>query len=274
MRSRALITLLMVALLFAPAIGMSIGQSPDDLFVQGTVTDNQGEPMQGVNITAKNVTTSDTFSALSTENGTYNITLPSGVYNISAEFPNYTANITYSNVLVEEGLMGLNFTMREVLGRLTGYVTNGTVPIAGATVHLTSDNYNISGKVTYGNDGVEGVRVTITSDGYSTSTYTSSEGNYTLSGVPLGIYTITFSKDSFVEEELQVSLSPFETKNLDIDLEKEVTEDEGFIPGFDLPHSLMVVGMILSLITLILALGIRYSIGKRPGLLLEEEEEK
>ncbi len=334
MRSRALSVLLVVAFLFLPALGVvSHAQSADDVFIQGTVTNEQGGAIEGVNITARNTTTAERFSALSDENGTYNITLPAGMYNISTDLPNYSANITYNNVLVEEGLMNLNFTMREVLGKLTGYVTNGTVPITAATVHLTSEQYNystnstvplgaytinnirpgtyvayaekdgywtsyhqraitiergdeiqvnftleeqpatISGKVTYGSDGLEGVKVTIASSGFSTFTYTDNEGNYTLSSIPLGTYTITFSKNDFVEEEMQVSLSPFETKKLDVSMEKEVTEDEGFIPGFDLPHSLMIVGMILSLITLVLALGIRYRIGKKPGLLLEEGEE-
>jgi hypothetical protein len=86
---------------------------------------------------------------------------------------------------------------------------------------------------------------------------------------------VTFQKDEYEERTVQVSLSPFEKKKYDLNLErKPVSGDTGFIPGFDLSHSLMIVGLCLAIVILSIATYIRYRVGKKPGLLAIEREEE
>jgi hypothetical protein len=331
---RIALIVLISSLILLSALACPIqANGPFDREISGTVVDEQGAPFSGVNVTARNVTTGESFHSLTDEGGNYSISLPSGVYNVSASFTNHSTNITYSNMVISEAdLTGLNFTMRELLGTITGYVTNGTAPVTGAAVHLSGElnytsnstiplgaytisgirpgtyvayaeksgywtNYHdlpvliergkttrlnftleeqpatIYGRVKVGGDGIAGVMVTVTSGGTSFNAQTDTEGNYTLSGIPVGTYTITFSKTDLVSQDLQISLSPFESKRLDVTLEREVREGEGFIPGFDLPHSLMIVGLVLALITIIFSLLVRLRVERKPELLDKEEAE-
>jgi len=319
-------------------LSVQMGEAADppyERYVSGTVVDPEGVGFEGVNVTASNVTTGEIFHCLTGVNGSYNISLPTGIYNLTATFIDFTANVTYSLVSVQaENLTGLNFTITEVMGTLNGFVTNGTAPVTGVTVHLVNELYNYStnstiplgayeicgiepgsyvayaeklgywtsyhdrpvmiargkstpinftmeeqpaallGRVTYAGRGLQGVEVTVTGGGFTSTTTTSSNGNYTMTSIPVGSYTVTFSKKGYIEQEAQVSLCPFESKKLDVALEKVPETGGGFISGFDLPHSLMVVGLMLALVTLIMALIVRIRVGKRPELLEMEQEEE
>lgn len=319
----------LVIALFVPGV-----MAQEVMSVEGQVTLPDGDPLAGVNVTATNVTTGESYHSMTNESGAYNLTIPTGTYNITASYTNYSADTSYTGVLVNVSLSGIDFVMSELLGTLRGYVTNGTAPVPSATVHLMNEFFHYTGNsttplgeyeivdiapgvyiayvekrgywtalhdrpveierdkvslldftieeqpavlfgtVSFGGDGLEGVKITIVSSEFSTSTLTDSGGNYTLSGIPLGSYTITFSKEGFVDQTMRVSLSPFESKKLDLSMEKEVSDQGGFIPGFDLPHSLMVVGMILSIITLISAMIIKLRVQRNPELLMQEEEEE
>lgn len=331
---RILVSALSILLLPVILIGLASAAGLYDQEIRGVVVDSNGVPLSGVNITAENTSTGETFSVTTDQEGNYTLPLPLGVYNVTAHLENYTANITYSKLVVDEGrTIWANFTMYEILGTLTGYITNGTVPVPGATVHLRGDrNYSanstiplgaytitdiepgtyivyvekagywttyydkplyigrgdvihldliieeqpatVYGQVVLAGKGLEGVVVTLTSGSVSLSTVTDAEGNYTLSGIPAGTYTIRFSKSDFVTQEFTISLSPFESKRLDVSLERKgAAGSDGFIPGFDLPHSLMIVGLMLALITLIFSLAIRVRVERRPELLEMEEVE-
>ena len=95
MRTGVAVTLIVVGLLFVVLAQTGEAAWPDDLLVSGTVIDEQGEPFAGVNITAENTTTGERYYAITEANGTYNISLPVGSYNISAIRTNYSANTTY-----------------------------------------------------------------------------------------------------------------------------------------------------------------------------------
>lgn len=331
---RIIVSALSVLLLSVILMGSASAGGLYDQEIRGVVIDSSGTPLSGVNITAENTTTGESFSTTTDPDGNYTLPLPPGVYNVSARLVNYTANITYSGLVVDEGETNwANFTMQEILGTLTGYITNGTVPVAGATVHLKGEyNYSanstiplgaytitnirpgtyivyvekagywttyydkplligrgdvvhldfiieeqparVYGQVLLAGKGLEGVTVMLTSGSASFSTVTDAEGNYSLSSIPAGTYTIRFSKSEFVTQEFQISLSPFESKRIDISLEREEAGGlGGFIPGFDLPHSLMIVGLALALITLIFSLAVRMRVERRPELLEKEEVE-
>lgn len=327
---KSTLTMMLIAALVIGLAAGAVGQGV--VSVEGQVSLPNGDPIEGVRVTATNVSTGAKFHSQTNESGAYSINLPPGIYNITATYTNYTANTSYDELMVNESVVGINFTMSELLGTLTGYVTNGTAPITQATVVLVNELGNYSGnsnpfgvyeitgiapgvyiayaekggywaafhecpveirrgevtrlnftleeqpavlfgRVTYGGSGLVGVKVEIRSDEFTTSTLTDSQGNYTLSEIPLGSYTITFSKEGFVEETMTIALSPFESRKLDLTMEREVTDTGGFIPGFDLPHSLMIVGLILSIITLILAIFIKLRVQKDPALFMPEEEE-
>ncbi len=311
-------------------------QVPGELHVAGAVVNETGAPFPGVNVAAVNMTTGSTYFSISDVTGDYNITLPSGTYNISASLLNYSANRTYVGIIVNSDISALDFTMTEILGSLAGHVTNGTAPIVGATVYLRSALFNYSGvstgplgeyslakvepgtyvayaektgywtayhtepvviargrttelnftldeqpamlfgKVAWGGGPVLGVQVILESATFTASTNTDANGNYTISNVPTGSYTLVFRKQGYVEKSVQISLSAFEEKRYDVVLDKEPIEGStGFIPGFDLPHSLMIVGLMLAIIILIASIVIRHKIIHKPELLaLEEEPEK
>ena len=311
-------------------------QGTGELLVTGTVTSEAGDPLPGVNITALNTTSMVSHYSMVNETGNYSISLAEGVYNITASFTNYTANISYSNVPIGPATNKVfNFRMVEILGTLIGHVTNGTIPILGAKVVLTGDQYNYSansslplgfyvidkirpgtyvahaeksgywtvyhdraivitrgvttelnftileqptklfGTVKTDGNAVRDVQVLIASAGYSTSTVTDANGNYTFSNVPVGTYTLTFKKDGYEERSVQISLSAFESKKYDANLDRKPVEGGGgFIPGFDLSHSLMIVGFCLAIAILLFAIYIRYRVLKKPELLAIEREEE
>jgi hypothetical protein len=235
---------------------------------------------------------------------------------------------------IEANVTDLDFTMTTNLGTVTGFVTNGTVPVTDAEVHLRNDeneyvaystiplgrydivdvepgtyvafasmdgyqtNYSelpvvvtggqeimldfnlteepatIFGRVVYGNNGVSDVRVDIESGPYTRTVYTDSMGNYSIVGIPMGEYQVGFSKDGYISQQFEVTLDPQVPRVLDVTLEKEADPGGGFIPGFDLPHSLMVLGLACALITMVFAIVVRFRLEKRPDLLEREEEEE
>ncbi len=310
-------------------------QSPDEWWITGSVTNETGAEFPNVNVTAENTTSLASYHALVNSSGEYNISLPVGIYNVSASYANYTANITYTSVHIGPGFPNvLDFRMIEILGVLSGHVTNATVPIQGATIVLTGQrNYSaistsplggytidrilpgtyvahaekmgywtayhdtpvvitrgkitdlnftlleqpttLFGKVTSGGTPLSGVKVTIASTEYTTSTSTDTNGNYTISSIPVGTYSVVFEKEGYEEKTVQVSLSPFESKRYDLDMESvPVSGGTGFIPGFDLPHSLMIVGLCASIAILIICVYVRYRVAKKPDLLAIEREEE
>ena len=306
--------------------------------IHGQVVNGTGAVFPGVEIRAVNVTTLESFKATTGADGNY--TMPgafrSGLYNVTAHYINYSANITYANVLVKNGeAVRLNFTMNELLCRLTGYVTNGTTPVYSATVTLkNSDNtysnvsvnplgrYEIdkvqpgvytvmaskvgyydsgqgvpvvmvrgenvdmdfvlieqpaelSGKVEYDGSGLKGVSVKLSSSLFTAETVTDGDGNYSFSQVPSGSYTITFSKDSFLTKTLNVGLNPFEVRELDLDMEYDSANNtQSFILGLDLAHSLMVIGLTVSIMLLVIGIYVNHKVRRKPELLDRDDSEK
>ena len=332
------ISVLLLALSFMLCAVHLPGQAEGSVLgtsILGTIVSEDGAAFSGVRIEAVNATTSHTFTAFSGVDGNYSMPLDPGLYNVIASLPNHTANVSYAGVLVTLGQeVHLNFTVSEVLCTLTGYVTNGTQPVYGATVTLLNSQYNytgvsinplgqyvidrvnpgtytviadkagyypsdaqppiemvrnvtknldfemeeqpanLTGIVVYQGDGVTGVKVVLSTALFTADTFTDENGNYSFQLVPAGSYTITFTKDKYQVKERSVSLSPFEVKRLDVELEYDSENNtKKFILNFDLAHSLMIVGLIASLIVLVIGLYVNYKVRKKPEL-LEREREK
>lgn len=324
-----LLSTLTVSLVALPASGQG------ELSVSGTVTDGSGAPMTGISVTAVNTT--DPAMAYDTTTGTdgsYSLELPPGTYNISAAAQIFRANASYVNISVDSDVDGVDFTMTEILGTVTGHITNGTTTLAGARVTIANEERNYSvfssaplgafvitdvhpgvyiayaeregydrtyyptpvtvvrgasvdmnftlteqpsrllGKVTFNNAPLSGVRVTAVGDDMSERVVqTDGEGIYRFDTIPAGHYTLTFTRSGYDSVEVSVNLAPLKDNVKDAQMKRAAVQGgEGFFPGYDLSHSLMIIGLALSLITIVAALFIRYRVRRRPDLLSEEEE--
>lgn len=321
---------------YLPQEVSSAGVSGTD--VTGQVLNETGSVLPGVEIKATNVTTLVSYRATTGADGNY--TMPGnfvpGLYDVTASLLNHSANVSYPNVQVRNGeSVRLNFTMLEVLCKLTGFITNGTTPIYGATVTLINEQRSYSnvsvnplgkyeihkvqpgtytvvaskvgyytsdpmppvvlargetksidfvlqeqpaelgGKVEYDGSGLKGVTVTLTSALFTAETVTDEDGNYTFSQVPSGSYTITFSKESFLSRSMSVGLTPFEVRELNLEMEYDSANNtQTFILGLDLAHSLMVIGLTVSILVLVVGIYVNYKIRRKPEMLDQDESEK
>ena len=132
------IALLLMLLSVLPQSPAEAAGPLNPFFISGTAVNETGVPLVNVNVSATNVTTHFSYHALTDVTGNYNISLPAGTYNLSAAMVNRTANVTYHNVLVGPGnVTGLEFTLSEVLGHVSGHVTSGEVALGGVTITLS-----------------------------------------------------------------------------------------------------------------------------------------
>jgi len=321
---------------FIPDQVSSAGVSGTDL--TGRAVNETGAAFAGVEIKAINVTTLVTYRAITGADG--NFTMPGnfvpGLYNVTASYLNHSSNVSYSNVLVKSGqVVRLNFTLIEVLSKLTGYVTNGDTPIYGATVTLINDRRSYSnvsvnplgryeipkvqpgtytvvaskvgyyssdpmppvvmvrgetksidfvlqeqpadlgGMVEYDGAGLKGVTVKLSNPLFTVETVTDDEGNYSFSQVPSGTYTITFTKQEFLTKSFSVGLTPFEVRELNVVMVyDDANNTQTFLLGLDLAHSLMVIGLTVSIMILAVGIYFNYKIRRKPELLDSDESEK
>lgn len=321
---------------YIPDRAVSAGINGTDIL--GQVVNETGSAFPGVEVRATNVTTLVSYKATTGADGNY--TMPAnfvpGLYNVTATYVDHSANVSYSNVLIKSGqTVRLNFTMSEVLCKLTGYVTNGTTPIYQATVTLINSEHSysnvsvnplgkyeigkvqpgtytvvaskvgyyssdpmppvvmvrgetkeidfvlleqpaeLSGNVEYDGSGLEGVTVKLSNALFTAETVTDDDGNYTFSQVPSGSYSITFSKENFVIKTLSVGLTPFEVKELNVEMEYDSANNtQTFILGLDLAHSLMVIGLTVSIMVLIIGIYVNYKLRRKPELLDRGEDSK
>jgi hypothetical protein len=321
---------------FIPDHASSAGVSGTDVI--GRAVNETGAAFAGVEVKATNVTTLVTYVAITGADG--NFTMPGnfvpGLYNVTASYLNHTPNVSYSNVVVKSGqVIRLNFTLTEVLSKLTGYVTNGETPVYGATVSLINDQHSYSnvsvnplgryeipkvqpgtytvvaskvgyyssepmppvimvrgetknmdfvleeqpadlgGTVQYDGAGLKGVTVKLSNPLFTVETVTDEDGNYTFSQVPSGSYTITFTKQEFLTTTLSVGLTPFEVRELNVEMDyDDVNNTQTFLLGLDLAHSLMVIGLTVSIMILAVGIYVNYKIRRKPELLDKDDSEK
>lgn len=134
--------------------------------------------------------------------------------------------------------------------------------------------YALQGVVRSGQNPMPDVTVTLISErgGDKHTVTTSGDGGYEFNDLLAGNYTVTFSKSGYRTMEKAISLPDDST--LDIEMERMgLPARDGFLAGYDLGHSLMVVALGLAVATLIVALFARYQVRKKPELLSRDDSE-
>lgn len=335
MRRAAFVGLLLLTVLLLPALATPAGAADGDetVTIEGTVRDADDTALAGIEVIALNTNTSQAYVTNTSGDGTFLLAVPTGWYDISASSETYQANGSYQDRHVTAAVEDLDFVMTEILGTVTGHVTNGTTTVAGSRVvlvnedqlyqtntsaplgtftisniqpgtymiHAEKDGYQdseyrlvevargetrslnltlveqpstLTGTVLHNDAPLSGVRVRVSSEtGRSWEVTTSSGGEYIVSNIPAGRYTVTFTKSGYQTAERSVTLIPLEYNSLNVDLERSgLPVRSGFLEGYDLAHSLMIVGLALALVTLVVALLMRNRVRKKPGLLGREDE--
>jgi hypothetical protein len=162
-----------------------------------------------------------------------------------------------------------------------GYDKANTLPLSitrGVTVQhnesMTAQPCALFGKVTFNGNPQDGVTVTAKGADKIVVGTTDSNGNYSIQLIA-DSYTVTFSKKGFDSKDVPLALSPFESRRLDTSIVKATSNNATtYLFGFDLPHSLMVIGMIMSLATICVALFINFKVRKKPELLGKDPQEE
>jgi hypothetical protein len=247
MRSATLVALVLAMLVAAtvlapPALAQEMG------LVNGTVTDVHDNPLQGVQIRAVGVLDKEqNVTVTAGEDGAFSFSVPPGDYDIT--ITNGDRTLKTLRMTVQEGNnMPILMVSMEEKFTLTGVVLSGGGPLVDVTVRLES---------------VEGDARTATTD---------ADGLYRINNIPEGNYTVTFSKSGYRTMEKAISLPDDST--LDIEMERMgLPARDGFLAGYDLGHSLMVVALGLAVATLIVALFARYQVRKKPELLSRDDSE-
>lgn len=195
-----------------------------------------------------------TYEIDSASNGAY-ITdvLPSGVYSAYAESHTTNERRTYaSNITIEDGVnvegIDFNFERSYVL---TGQVRNVDLFLNDVTVSIYATG-NPS-EITY--------------------THTNEFGRYQFTGLSEGTYTLLFQKDGYKDVSTRITIgvdAPYFNTQM---YKSGLPGINGFIPGYDFQHSMMIVGIVGIIVMIAFALMIWAHITKHPSLILEDEED-
>jgi hypothetical protein len=168
MRSPALLVALLV-LGLAVFSGSVAGAGP--VVLSGHVEHLDGQPFAGAHIviydTDANVAVS---SVLTDANGNFSQSAADGRYTVSASYPAYGTNISYSGI--SSSTSDLDFALYEIQGTVVGSVTDG-------------------------NTTLKGVNVTLSNSLNSYSTFTKSLGRFTIENVTAGTYIAYASMDGY-----------------------------------------------------------------------------
>ncbi len=301
--------------------------------VTGKVMDPNGRPLPSINVTATEAgSPAVNFLASTNSTGMYDLNIPQGTFNISALGPYYISNETYTDLSISGSTSNIDFTMAQT-GTITGYITNGTLPLSGVEVvasgtqkeysayssspngeyvlshllpgyytvytekngfddafthqpfylpggsaqdldfNLTGQQTKLVGRVTISGNGISGVLVTLTQNNVTYSNYTDHNGDYQFLSVPSGNCSILFSKEGYANYTQSIDLSTSAGNTLNVQMIwAQTSGDQGFIPGYDLPHSLMIVGLIIAFMTVVVSTSIMLWAKIRPPKRGDEEE--
>lgn len=180
-----------------------------------------------------------TFFNYSGSDGSYQIwNLTAGIYTIQVSSPGYDTAIITGVVIPEGGQTQLNINLMGLPGGIIGGVVVNSVtaqPLAGVLVTIVNINPSRAGVSTDIN------------------------GGYGLPGLAPGNYTVRFEKTGY---------RPVEISNINVTKDGQTIQDlemtplrngfEGFIPGFDIPHSMMLMALCLTIIIFALAVYLRH----------------
>ncbi len=119
---------------------------------------------------------------------------------------------------------------------------------------------SLSGTVfsTHTNDVLSGVAVTVLGQGTQRSTITNTEGQFVVPGLTMGNYTVRFYLDGYKPLEMSPVFVPESGLALgEVQISPVPESFGGFIFGFDLAHSMMILALFLTIIILALAVMLR-----------------
>ncbi len=176
------------------------------------------------------------FMTNSSIDGEYEIlNLTAGTYTVVASREGYNTNTT-SVTIARGGEKLLNIALQGLPGSLSGKV-------------ISSET----------SQPISGIKITITSLIVQRETVTNIYGEFEFTGMNAGNYTITFVLEGYKSKELgPIKLTQNETTKLDQVLMEPASESfGGFIFGFDLAHSMMILALFLTIIILALAVILR-----------------
>jgi hypothetical protein len=194
---------------------------------------------------------------LSGPDGNYEIgNLTAGTYTIMASSPLYETASIPGVVIPEGGETQLNIN----LTGLPGAIISGVIVDAGTNLPLAYVLVTI-------------VDITPTRPSVSTDI----NGAYGLPGLEAGNYTVRFEKTGYRPVEIaHINVTKDGTTIQNIEMIPLRKGFEGFIPGFDVPHSMMLLALCLTIIILALAVYLRHRSFETPGsgpAVYDQEEE-
>lgn len=156
--------------------------------ISGAVRDGSGQGISGATVSTSN----GGYSTTTAGDGSYSLTVASGIYNVTASATGYLSQ-TVNNVSVSPGqTVTQNFTLYVQPGSISGYVRDS----AGTAIPNASVSTNPGG--------------------YSTTSGT--DGSYVLSGVAPGAYTVTASKTGYLSQSQNASVNAGQTTTLNFSL--------------------------------------------------------
>lgn len=174
--------------------------------ITGTVSDSNGNPVEGVSVSASNTESTATTGA----DGTYTLSnVPVATLSVTFKKEGYqTASITVPASRFSNGTATVNATLTVAGAKITGTILDGAnenAPLEGATVTL--------------NNG--------------TSATTGSDGSFTIENLTVRDYTLSVSAEGYIASSITVSEADFDneqtTASVSVTLYKTV-----LLPGLTL----------------------------------------
>jgi hypothetical protein len=176
---------------------------------------------------------------LSGPDGNYEIgNLTAGTYTVRASSPGYETAIIADVVMPEGGTIQLNINLTGLPGALISGVVRDAdtgMPLANVLVTIVD---------------IDPARAGVATD---------INGAYGLPGLDPGNYTVRFEKTGYRPVEISniIVTKDGETKQ-NLEMTPLRNGFEGFIPGFDIPHSMMLMALCLTIIIFALAVYLRH----------------
>lgn len=187
--------------------------------------------------------------------GMYEITnITAGTYNLRASLEGYITTTVVGVVIERGGQTEQNILMQGLPGSLFGLILDSETRAA-----------------------LSGVEITIMNTGTVRTTISNINGEFEFTGLASGNYTVRFIGDGYKPKEIgPVVITQESTARLEQVLLEPLPESfGGFIFGFDLAHSMMILALFLTIIILALAVMLRvrsFEAPERTAAIFDQEE--
>ena len=181
--------MLLVAAFGLFATGSAAAAATQNHTITAMVTDSTGAVLSNVKIEISNTTTSSVGTTVTTYFGHTNSSgvyvsppLNAGNYTVSASYEGYASD-GIRNVALSSYNLTVNFTMTQLKGNLTGFVTTGKIPVANATVVLNNS------RVSFRTNSSPPL------------------GMYVFAGIPNGTYLLSAGKAGYLSDRTNVTIA-------------------------------------------------------------------